>query len=314
MATPSGLGGQFGYVSEVTPGTAVVVDKFLPVNSVGIVQEIERLDSEGIRAGRLITSHWKPGAIIVSGTVEQELWNTDIATLFKHMFGAVATTGVAPTFTHTYTPADFNGLSMTMQAGKPDIDGTVRAFTWAGCKVGGWTLSANAGEKAMLSLDVVGMSETTATALASASYDAGLEMFVFTEGSLSIAGSPVQTVKSFDLVCATGLTERPRLGSATSLEYKQNGFREFTGSLATDFESLAAYDRYVNAAEVALELVFNNGVESLTITTNVRFDGASPELAGVELLEQPLEFKCVSATSDAAAITAKLVNGESSAA
>lgn len=310
MTTPSGLGGQFGYVSEVTPGTAVTVDKFLPINSEAIKQEIERLDSQGIRAGRLITSAWKPGARTISGTVELELWNADIATLFRHMFGAVTTATNGSLWDYTYTPADLTGESMTVQVGRPDIDGTVRPFTYAGCKAGGWTLTAEVGSIAMLSLDLVGMTETNGTVLASASYDSGLAPFVFTEASLSIAGSTNNTVSSVELTCTTGLTERHRLGSATSLEYLQNEFREFTGSATADFENLTQYNRFINGDEAALVLLFNNGTESLTVTANVRFDGETPELAGPELLEQNIPFKAVSATSDASAITAVLTVGD----
>lgn len=312
MATPSGLGGQWGYVSEVTVGTAVTVTKFLPIRSEEIGQEIERLDSEGIRAGRLVTAAWKAGQKTISGTVESDLWNTDVAVLFKHMFGTVATTGVGP-FTHTYTPGDLTGKSMTIQAGRPDTTGTVQPFTWAGCKVGSWTLSATVGEICTMSLDVVGMTETTATALATASYAAALAPFCFTTASVKIAAVTVATVKDIELTGDNGLTDRVRLGSATSKEYLQNGFREYSGSMNTDFESLTAYNRFVSGTEAALELKFDNGTQTLTITCNVRFDGESPGLSGPELLEQPLPFKCVSGTSDATAITAVLVNSESSA-
>lgn len=313
MGVPAGIGGQFGFVSEVTPGTAVVVNKFLPIRNEEIAQDIDRLDSEGIRAGRLVTAKWKAGSRTIAGTVESDLWNTDVATLFKHMFGAVATAGVGP-FTHTYTPADLTGKSLTMQAGRPDITGTVQPFTWAGCKIGAWTLSASVGDICTMSLDVVGMSETTATALASASYAAALVPFCFTTASVKIAAATVATVTEIELTGDNGLTDRFRLGSGTSKEYLQNGFREYAGSMTTDFESLTAYNRFVNGTEAALELKFDNGTETLTITCNVRFDGESPGLSGPELLEQPLPFKCVSGTSDAAAITAVLVNSEASAA
>lgn len=313
MATPSGLGGQLGYVSESVVGTAVTVSKFLPITSVEIAQEIERLDSQGIRAGRMVTSSWKAGSKTISGTIETELWNKDVATLFKHMFGVVNTAGVGP-FTHTFTPGDLIGKSMTIQAGKPAVNGTVHPFTWAGCKVGSWTLTAEVGSIASLSLDIMGMTETTATALASASYAATLSPFVFTEASLTIAGGAVNTVRSVELTGDNGLTDRFRLGSATSLEYLENAFREFTGTVTTDFESLTAYNRFVNGNEAALVLAFNNGTDTLTFTLNVRFDGESPVLSGPEILEQPLQFKAISATSDAAAITAVLVNTDTSAA
>lgn len=310
MATPSGLAGQFGYISETTTGTPETVDTFLPFNSESMGSEIERIDSEGIRAGRLITSAWKSGQRTISGTVEMELWNTDIATLFRHMFGSVSTATNGAQWDYTFTPADLTGESMTIQTGKPDIAGTVQPFTYAGCKVGSWTLSAEVGSLVMLSMDIVGMTETNGTALETASYDADLDPFVFTEASLSIAGSTNNTVKSFELTQETGLTERFRLGSSTSLEYLQNAFREFTGTATTDFENLTQYNRFLDGDEAALVLNFDNGTETLVITANVRFDGETPETAGPELLEQPVAFKAVSATNDASAITAVLTNGE----
>lgn len=312
MATPSGLGGQFGYKRETTPGTAVVVDQFLPVNSVSIKSQIERLDSQGIRAGRLVTAAWKPGHQEVSGTVEMELWNADIAALIFGMFGNVVTTGTGP-YTHTYTPVDLTGKATTMQAGLPDIGGIVRAFTWSGCKINQWTLSAEVDAIAMLELDVVGMTETTATALATASYDAVLAPFVFTQANLTIAGSAVP-VKSAEIVGSTGLTDRYRLNSATSKEYLQNDFREYTGTATADFENLTQYNRFINGTEAALVLSFTNGTDTLTVTMNVRFDGEAPELSGPELLELPIAFKAVHATSDASAITAVLVNTDATAA
>lgn len=309
MAAPAGIAGQFGFATETTAGTAVTVTQFLPIRpGANLGQEIERLDSEGIRAGRMVTAAWKSAGRTISGTVESDLWNADVASLFKHMFGAASTTGSSP-YTHTFTPTDLTGLSFTAQLGRPDISGTVQPFTYAGCKVGAWTLSAEVGSICTMSLDLVGMTETTGTALATASYDSGLEPFCFTTASVKIAGASVATVRSFELTGDNALTDRIRIGSATSKEYLANGFREYTGEIITDFESLTAYNRFVNGGEAALELKFDNGTDSLTITSNVRFDGATPEL-GAELLEQSLPFKCVSATNDASAITAVLINGD----
>lgn len=310
MTTPAGIGGQWGYVSETTTGTLATVDKFLPVVNAELGSEIERLDSQGIRAGRLITASWKPGQNTVSGTVETELWNVDIAALFRHLFGAVSVATNGSQWDYTYTPADTTGESLTMQVGVPDIGKTVRPFTYAGCKIGSWSLTAEAGSLAMLSMDVVAMTETNSVALATASYDTGLEPFVFVEANLVVAGATNTVVSSFELNCDMGLTERFRLGSATSREYLQNGFREFTGTITHDFTDLTQYNRYLSGAETALVLNFDNGTETLVITANVRYDGTTPPLAGVELIEQESPFKVVSATSDALGITAVLTNGE----
>lgn len=310
MTTPSGLGGQFGYVTETTTGTLVTVNKFLPVTSAPITTEPEPLDSMGIRAGRLITAAWKQGKKTISGTVEMELWNADVASLFKHMFGAVAVATNGGQWNYTYTPEDLTGLSMTMQVGLPHIDGSVAPRTFGGCKFGGWTIGAEAGSLATLSLDVVAMTSTNGVALAAASYDTALEPFVFTEAFLLLDGSTNDVVNSFELQCDMGLTDRFRNGSQFSKEYLQNGFREFTGTISKDFESEAQYEALMDGDESALVLQFDNGSEQLEITMHVRFQGGDTTLEGPEILEEPVEFKVIAATNDAIGINAVLTNSD----
>jgi hypothetical protein len=73
---------------------------------------------------------------------------------------------------------------------------------------------------------------------------------------------------------------------------------------------LTALNRFINGTEAALVLTFNAGASAqTTFTMNVRFDGEDPDL-GAELLEQPLSFKAVSSTSDAAALTVAVVNAD----
>lgn len=312
MAASHGAAGQFGLKTETTVGTAITVDDFLPILSAAVKSEQSRLDSQGIRAGRLTKHAWKKGQTLNAGTVEMELWNVDVAPLFKHLFGAVSTAGSGP-YTHTYTPGVLTGDSFTCQVGIPDISGTVNAFTYAGSKVNQWTIRAEIDQIATLSLDLVAMTQVTNTALASASYSSSLAPFVFTEASVTVGGSAVNTVKSVELMGNNGLTERVRLGAATSREYLENAVREYSGTLVMDFESLTEYNRYIAASEFAVVLAFNNGTQTLTFTMNCRYNGENPEL-GPELVEQSLPFECVHATADASAITAVLVNTDASAA
>lgn len=313
MAAPHGIAGQFGYKTESVVGTGVTVTKFLPILSESIKNNTERIESKGMRAGRRVVSTWKAGRQVIGGGLELELWNLDVAVLWKHIFGGVTTTGAGP-YTHTYSPADLTGDSMTIQIGRPDIAGTVQPFTYAGCKVRSWSLKASAGDIATLSLDVSAMSEATGTALATASYDASLAPFVFTEASLSIAGSAVGTVKNMTLTGNNALGERFRLGSATAKESLETDVREYMVDAVADFEGLTHYARIAAGTEVAVVATYSNGTQSMTITMNCRTDGDTPVLSGPDVLEQPLKLKCVSGTSDAAAITAVLINGESTAA
>jgi hypothetical protein len=245
--------------------------------------------------------------------VTTELPNTDIAVFFKHAFGAVSTSGAGP-YVHTFTPGDLTGDSLTIQVGRPASTGTVHPFTYAGCKIATWEISASVGDIAMLNFSVLGMTETTATALASASYDSTWEPFVFTEASLTIAGSAAGTVKDLTLSGDNALTLRHRLGSATSKEPLEIGLRTYEGTITTDFDALTHYDLFVAGTEAALVATFDNGTETLVVTCNIQFVGETPELSGFDLLEQNLPFRMISSTSDAAAITAVLTNSEASAA
>lgn len=309
---PGGADGQIGWKSESTVGTAVTVDTFLPIRSENIKQNIEYLDTQTISA-RKVLRLTKQGRKSIEGSVTTELPNTDIATFLKHAFGAVSTTGAGP-YEHTFTPSDTQGSSLTIQVGRPATTGTVHPFTYAGCKVSQWEISAAVGEIAMLDFSVVGMSETTGDALASASYDSSWEPFVFTEASLTIDGSAVGTVRDLTLSGNNAIELRHRLGSATSKEPLEIGLRTYEGSVTTDFDDLTHYNLFVNGTETALVATFDNGTETLVITTNVQFVGETPELAGFDLLGQNLPFRCISSTSDADAITAVLTNSESSAA
>lgn len=313
MAAPAGYAGQLGIKTETTVGTGVTVDQFVPIVSEGLAQDIPRIDSQAIIAGRAVISSWGTGSTSVGGPVALELNNKKIATLLNHCFGAVATTGAGP-YTHTFTPATLLGKSFTAQVGRPDISGTVQPFTYAGCKVNTWEIAAQADQFATLNLDVIAMSEVTATALATASYPSGIAPFTFVQGSITQAGSSAGAIKSFSIRGDNALERRPRAGAAASKEPLPNNRRSYGGTLTADFESLTAYNRFVNGTETALVLAFSNGTDTLTITCNVRYDGATPVLGGLGLLEQSLPFTCVSGTSDAAAITAVLVNTDTTAA
>jgi hypothetical protein len=308
---PGGSDAQIGFKTETTPGTGVVVDKFMPFVSESIKQNIEWLDTKTLGARHTLKAT-KQGTSGVEGGITTELANTSLATILKHMFGTVVTTGAGP-YTHTYTPGDLTGDSLTVQVGRPSSTSVVHPFTYAGCKIADWEISADTGEIAQLDLNILGMTETTATGLAVASFDATWAPFVFREATITLAGSGASNVRSVSIKGENMLTQRFRLGAATSKEPLQAGRRPYTGTISADFDALTDYNRYVNGTQAALVVAFSNGTQTLTFTMNVAFVGETPNVGGYDLLEQPLPFRCLSGTSDALAITAVLVNTEATA-
>lgn len=314
MPLASGLGGQLGLSDEVTYGTFVAPSRWFEFTDADLNFERERIDSEGIRAGRRVLHRWAAGVQRVSGDIEMELAAQGFGILFKHIFGGVSTSGAGP-YTHTFTPGDLTGKSMSVQIGFPDVGGTVRSMSYLGVKVEEAEISAAVNEYAKLSLSIYGNHEDTGQTLGTASYPATLSPFVFTHGSLSVAGSGFD-VRSVSLTINNGLaTDRHFIRTTTperSKEPLEATLRDVTGTLEADFTDLTAYNRYVNGTEAAMVLTFNAGASAqLTITMNVRFDGETPTFNRDDLLALSLPFKAVSATSDAAAITAVLINGDS---
>lgn len=309
------MAGQVGWKTETTVGTAVVPDTFAPVLNADLAIDEGYMRPSGIRGGRVTRGIPQLGARTISGSVNMELPNKSIASLLKHLFGAVTTTGASSPYTHTYTPATAAGKSMTLQVGITDAAGVTQPFTLAGVKPNGWNLSCNVGEFAQLSFDHTAMSAVTATALAAASYAAGLTPFTFVQGSISVDGSPIASARSVTLSAAKNLkTDRHVIGSRNIREQLNQDLYDFTTEVTADFENLTLFNLIANATPVASVYQFSNGTDSLEITTNGIVVGDAPSLTNPGIEEQTIRLEHGSGTSDANTVTAVLINGEASAA
>jgi hypothetical protein len=167
------------------------------------------------------------------------------------------------------------------------------------------TLSANA------SATGTSISFTLGIALAAASYPTGIKPLKFNHAAITIGGSSVN-VKSLTISGNNGLDDARRfLGNQRISEPLEANLREYSGTIEVEFTDLTQYRRYITGTEAALVAGFTSGSDSVTITTNIRVDGSTPMVAGREILVQSLPFKCVASSTDASAITAVLVNSDS---
>jgi len=211
MALKSGLAAQIGFADEVTPGVPVAPTLFVPLVSEGITHDRERLESEGIIAGRrtLHEDMWNGGNATISGSIGLELYNRSLTKLFKHMFGAVATVGSGP-YTHTFTPGDLDDDSLTVQVGRPGVGGVVHPFTFAGCKVPSWELACSQGEIATLGIDVVAAKEQAGTRVVTdgATTD--------TDATVTSASAVFGTEDIGKIIAGTGIPAGTTIASVTS--------------------------------------------------------------------------------------------------
>ena len=311
--TSSGIDAQLGYVDEVTFGTFVAPTRFSEFLSEDLKLEIERIESKGIRKGRKMQSRWKPSIQRVTGSLQLELTPGGSGRLLEACMGLPVSGGSGPNgFTHTYTNGAIDGKSLTVQVGRPDLGGTVRAFSYTGMKVADWEIACSVGEIPTLTMNMYGADESTSESLATASYPSTDDPFVFSEAVLSVAGSPV-CVTDFTLKGMNGLkVDRHFIcaNGAVPSEALESEMRDVTGSFTADFEDLTQYGYFTAGSENALVITFTSGTFSLAVTMNVRYDGETPSVSGAEMLELSVPFKAISNTSDAGAFTAVLTNDD----
>jgi hypothetical protein len=192
---------------------------------------------------------------------------------------------------------------LTMQIGRPDNTGTVQPFSYLGCKIVAGELSNSVDGYLMFKATVDAADETTSSGLAAVSYPSSDELLNFTGGALTIGGVAVATVHDISINAAINLkTDRYGIRASTiKKEPYADDFVLVTGTVTTEFESLTAYNRYVNGTTAAIVgtwtgatalegAIFPQVVATMPVC---RFDGDTPNLAGKSMLTQQLKFKAL---------------------
>lgn len=301
-AVKQGFRSQIGFGEESSYNTRVAPDRFYEFRSEGLSMARNRLESQAVR-NRHFQTRWGEGSRGWEGDVAFELANRGFGRIFEHAFGSVATTQPDSTnapnvYDHEFTPGDLVGYSLTVQVGRDDLP-----FDLTGGKVGSLQIACSTDEIAVITASLVGADEATDQSMASASYP-DIELMTFVHGSLSIAGSEV-AVNDFSGTLNNGLnTDRRRLGSGIRRNPQRTAFRDFSGTFNADFTDLTMYNRFVNGDEAALVLLFEGSAIEDTynyqvqITSNIRFDGDTPTVGGLEEIRQPVSWKAFPTTAD----------------
>lgn len=325
MAMGTGLGAQFGLAAETTVGTAVAVTRFLEFDSESFARNKQIVQGQGLRAGKAYLRGARRAFTTrdVNGQVVMEVPSRGAGLLFKQMIGSTATpvqNGVTTAYTQTHVPSSNmqNGLSLTVQVGKPSANGTVNPFTYNGVKVTDWEIACAVGGIPMLTVNFDGWDETTsgagAYALQAASYTLG-NVYNFTQGTLYLGGTPSTASGIVSIAGGTAVaaitaasvknthslkTDRYYFGSAgIKAEQLHNGYSSISGTLNAEFIDMSSvYNTFQTDAATALELKFVGGqigtsgyFETLDIIIpQIRLEGGTPPVAGPDMLQINANF------------------------
>jgi hypothetical protein len=306
MSIRSGLAAQLGFAAESTVGTYATPDHFTEMLQESLKLQIERIESKAIRASNRVlrSDRWVANKKGVSGDVQFEVANKGFGLLFKHMLGAATVTtptGATDTRLQTFTLDDMDGLSLTVQVGRPDTSGTVQPFSYLGCKVTSWELSNAVDGLLALTLSFDGMDEDTSQDLESVSYPTSQELLSFVGGSIKIADSAYD-VTSFSVKGDNGLkTDRYFIRDSTlKREQLPAQMVELSGQIASEFGGTTAYERFTEGTMASIEALWQGSTIEGSFKYQVkvtlpkcRFDGETPNVGGPDILEQPLPFKAL---------------------
>lgn len=305
MAIKTGIAAQLGVKAESTYGTPVTVDRFYEFERESIQTDVGIIRAAQLGAGRFLRNDRRKAYIRgAAGQLEFVMLNKNFGLLLEHAIGQNTVTGASANKTHTIIPdaAALQGKSLTVQVGRPDVGGTVRAFTYEGGKVKSWELKSAVDEPLRLVLDMDFENVLTATALASASYVATQEMFIFTEGAITL-NSVAQSVKSFSIKGDNMLNVARRFISNAKKEPLVAGIVPITGTLECEFEDLTRYAAWVaGTISASLVLTFTLATVipttaapySLTITIDdLAYNGGTPQVGGPDVVMNLIEFEAL---------------------
>ncbi|WP_406168882.1 phage tail tube protein [Streptomyces sp. NBC_00996] len=321
MATGSGLDAQVMVGAEVTWGTGVTPDHAYEFNDESLKSELTYLEPTGLRAGQKYkrADRVSISRESVSGDLTLEHATKGMGLLWKHALASSAVpTQLAATaaYEQIHVPGDFRGLGLTVQVGRPEPStGTVRPFTYAGCKIGSWELSVSDNAIPTLKVTFDGREEDTATALAAPSYLTGSHVFSFADATLTLGGTVSTTAGKTTVSGATAIatvvtgvsvsgaapmaSDRFGIGNAgLKSEQLENDTPTITGSLSAEFNKAELYDVYRNNDTTAMVLLLTGvdieagNLETLeVILPAVKFKSAAPNVGGPDIVQMSTDFE-----------------------
>ncbi len=321
MATGSGLDAQVTVGEESAWGTAVTPDHAYEFNDEGLKREPTWLEPTGLRAGQ---KYKRAGRVSVSresvtGDMTLEHATKGMGLLWKH---ALASSGVpvqletSAAYEQVHVPGDFRGLGLTVQVGRPEPStGTVRPFTYSGCKIGSWELNVSDNAIPTLKVTFDGRKEDTGTALVAASYLSGSHVFSFADATLTLGGTAAtasgKTTVTSGVAVATVVTEVTVSGEAPMAnerfgignaglksEQLENDTPTISGSLSAEFNKTELYDVYANNDTTAMVLklegqeIESGHRETLEIILPaVKLKSAAPNVGGPDIVSMSTDFE-----------------------
>jgi hypothetical protein len=352
MPYQSGLSESLGVITETTVGTEATVNAWYEILGQTLHSDPTFLDSQSIQAGlayqrgsqTVISRHNVAGDITLEFRDKgfSAVGGKGMGFWMKHALGSTAVPiviGATTAYRQSHVPGPRTGLSFTTQIGNPEgrAAGTIKPYTYRGCKITSWEFSCNDNQVAQIKFDVDGWKENTATGLVTPAYAAAAyqsspftfaDASVFTLGGTATTSAGVTSVASGVSVTSivkgvtiTGSTPMRDDGyglgnSGVKSEQFENGIPTITGTLDCEFTNQAEiYSLFAANTNTVMELDFLHGDAGTSnpyrlsfILPQIKFKTGQVTMNGPDVLGMSVSFQAYQDGSTNPVIQVQLVS------
>lgn len=164
----SGLDSTFGIQTEATVGVPVAVTRFYEYDSESVHGDLHFAEGTGMRGGALYPRAVRSNITgrEAAGDVTFDVPTNGFGKILQHMLGSFSASPSSiggGLFEQVHDPGTLDGNSFTTQIVRPDTAGglATEAFTYTGCKVTAWELSAKALDRLIAKVTIDALDELT---------------------------------------------------------------------------------------------------------------------------------------------------------
>lgn len=309
MGVGSGLGAQLGIAKETVYGTAVTVDHAFNFKSETMKKVKNFVQGGGMAAGRAakLGRNRKVTTTAAAGSITMEVEDTGMGLWFQALMGGTVVpviVGAGPAYTQTHPfVADNGGKSLTIQVGKPQTDGTVKPFTYKGCKILSAEFSCDTNGDLMVTWEIDSRELDETITIAALVYSTTAQVISWNEIVTKIGtfGTEAQVdgIKNLSVKFT-----RPQ---NTDRFYQGNGGKksepitnddlQVTGTISADFLDKAVFnDKFASDANTSLIWSFQGAALGSTVKTfeiqvpMIFLDDGTPTVDGNDIVSGDFPF------------------------
>lgn len=271
-----------GFQADAT--TTATAGFVLPVNKSTLKSSRNQIIPSTIR-GNLNPTEPSDGNLSVTGNIEAPVDSIAMWYWLKAAFGAPTTTGSSSPYTHVFKAGDPDAPRpyITIEHQFTDM-GTPQYFKYVGCKINSMSLSMGADSELVVTMDVVGISETIGTSSFDGSATAvTMSRIKNNQMTLKEGGSAIANAKLAD--CAINWncdTDQYVIGGGGSLGSIPDGVMSVSGNLSALFETTTLLTKAMDSTESSLEATFTASASSALVIEfpELKYTRNSPGIEG----------------------------------